>query len=120
MPEIVGIFGSKGDALAAVDELYELGYGDTEIGFLDRMSGEGGSLSPIAAGGVAGGIHRAGTDDEIGSLFRESIETGSAMLTVSAIEGDETDVTKVMHASGALRVNSYRDETGRDETGQIE
>lgn len=121
MPEIVGIFGSKGDALAAVDELYELGYGDTEIGFLDRMSDEGASLSPIAAGSeVAAAIHSTGTDDEIGSLFRESVASGSAVLTVSAIEGDETDVTKVMHAFGALRVNSYRDETGRDETGQIE
>ncbi len=57
-------------------------------------------------------IARAAVEDEIGSLYRESVESGSAVLTVSTIEGDETDVTKVMYAAGALKVNSYRDETG--------
>ena len=111
MPEIVGIFGSKGDALTAVGEIYQLGYGDTEIGFLDRKMDDG---QRIATGksGVANAIARAAFEDEIGSLNRESVESGSAVLTVSTIEGDETDVTKVMYATGALKVNSYRDETG--------
>ncbi len=54
----------------------------------------------------------AAFEDEIGTLYRESVESGSAVLTVSTIEGDETDVTKVMYAAGAIKVNSYRDETG--------
>ena len=111
MPEIVGIFGTKGDALMAVDELYQLGYGDTEIGLLDRKMDEA-ERKATRRGGVANAIARAAFEDEIGTLYRESVESGSAVLTVSTIEGDETDVTKVMYAAGAIKVNSYRDETG--------
>lgn len=118
MPEIIGIFGSKGDALTAVDELYRLGYGDTEIGFIersiDRAADEAAALEPVASSTsrVASAIAQAGIGDELGFLYRESVDSGSAVLTVSAIDGDETDVTKVMYASGALKVNSYRDEIG--------
>jgi hypothetical protein len=106
--EVVGVFASKGDALQAVDEMYELGYGDTEIGFLDHQS----SREEAGTAGVAAAIFGSTGTDEIGSLYRESMSSGSAVLTVSVVDGDEEDVSRVLYASGALRVSAFDDEVG--------
>lgn len=76
MPQVVGVFGSKGDALAAVDQLYEFGYGDTEIGFIDQ-----GEDIPLLESGL-----------------------GSTVLSVSIIDGDEGEVSRLLLATGALQV----------------
>jgi hypothetical protein len=128
--EVVGVFGSKGDALQAIEGLYELGYGDTEIGFLDQgaigntLPRSGGErdhsdqlptdveVNQTRSGGAAKAIFDAGPEDEIGRLYREGVEAGSAVVTVSIVDGDEGEVSRVLHASGALNVNSYRDDTG--------
>jgi hypothetical protein len=122
--EVVSVFGSKGDALAAIESLYELGYGDTEIGFLDQrakrnvpLGEENTALAPAArpghpSGGVARAILEAGPEDEIGRLYREGAESGSAVVTISIVDGDESEVTRILYASGALNVNSYREDTG--------
>jgi hypothetical protein len=124
MQEIVGIFAGKGDALKAVDSLYAMGYGDTEIGFLDHhrnpntreaeqaLSAGLENLGPSVAGGVAAAILAAGPDDEIGSLYRQGAEEGSAVVTVSIIEGDEAEVTRLLYAAGSLKVNSFHRDMG--------
>ncbi len=57
MQEVVGLFASRWEAENAIDDLYRLGYGDTEIGFLDREEGvwdDSTSAIEEAAKGAAG------------------------------------------------------------------
>ena len=44
MAEVVGLFDSRMDAEAAVDELYSLGYDATNVGFIDRQRTEAGEF----------------------------------------------------------------------------
>lgn len=56
--EVIGLFANRQEAEGAIDELYRLGYGDTEIGFLDREEevwDESTSAVEEAAKGAAGG-----------------------------------------------------------------
>jgi hypothetical protein len=94
-----------------------MGYGDTEIGFLDQGEVPA-SVDPqpphegIPLRGVAHAILESGVEDQIARLYRDGTESGSAVVTISIVDGDESEVTKLLYASGALNVNAYRDDTG--------
>jgi hypothetical protein len=63
MTEVVGLFDSRHEAERAIDNLYALGYGDSEIGFINRQEddydtetlGRPGSAGDESVKGAAGG-----------------------------------------------------------------
>lgn len=64
--------------MVAIDHLYELGYGDTEINFLHRGEGVADESSP------------------------------STILTVSAVEEENSEVAETLRRAGASNVHTIQ------------
>ena len=68
-----------------------------------------GAAGGAVLGGVAGTIFGAATDDEHSMHYREGVDKGGSIVTVTANEGSISDVTSVLRDSGATKVEVHGD-----------
>ena len=66
-----------------------------------------GAAGGAVLGGVAGTIFGAATDDEYSTYYREGVEKGGALVTVTCNNGSTPEVTSMLRDSGATKVDVH-------------
>ena len=68
-----------------------------------------GAAGGAVLGGVAGTIFGAATDDESSPYYRQGVEDGGSLVTVTVNDGQTSEVTSLLNDAGAKKVDVHGD-----------
>lgn len=66
-----------------------------------------GAAGGAALGGVAGAIMGASTDDETSAHYRQGVDRGDSLVTVTVMEGQENEAADQLRMAGASKVDIH-------------